>query len=449
MPSLPNLHDYVSLIAGKKFIATRDLSDFFRQIPMNVLDSDYLCYSVFNLLFRDRSQPYGVSSAPANAQYFASILLWIFDNKLLKVLRAHCVNKSNVFIDDFSFVGFSKEDVDFMIALFDQFLKELNVHISHKKSVNTTQKIIVHGLKFNLINQTVSIPPQKFSDLKELINATIKHRIISGKALDSLCGRIMHWSQLFKPLKIMCYNMISYIHDNFRNNTYNKNHFYVLPISVLLDLKYWLKFSEYAKSVTMDSILNAPSFTLCASTDASSNGGGYIFEQNWSMYKFSIQHQNNWFIAQKEAHVILSFIETFKFQLTGKSILICLDNEVFYYAMCHKWSPKRSIMIFVYEVCLLMIKYKIQIHFRWIESAVNSFADALSRFKLNDFHQLIKLYRIKIANNMTKTNYFNEFTLAHSKQINYQNDMIEYKQFINFLKIDYETRKQFEYITQL
>ncbi len=98
MPSLPNIKKYASLFLKNNYFALRDLKDCFRYIPLFSEDQQYVTYCLFGMVWKDCAQPYGVSSAPSNAQYFASLLIWILNNKIFK---KGCCDNTLVHIDDF------------------------------------------------------------------------------------------------------------------------------------------------------------------------------------------------------------------------------------------------------------------------------------------------------------------------------------------------------------
>ena len=80
MPTLPNLKKYVELLIKHNYASLRDLKNAFRQINLANADQEYLGYSIFGLKFMEKKQAYGISSAAANCQSFAQILIWILNN---------------------------------------------------------------------------------------------------------------------------------------------------------------------------------------------------------------------------------------------------------------------------------------------------------------------------------------------------------------------------------
>ena len=304
MPSLPNLKDYCKLLIDSSYLALRDLKDAFRQIALAKKDVGYLGYSIFGLKLLDTKQPYGISSAAANCQSFAQILIWILENKKLPTnLRQRIL----VHIDDFVMAARSKEQVAMMERLFDDLCTELGVMVSNDKTVHATQIAVLYGFRFNLIDKTVGIPENKLEKLKVFIKSTIKIGVITGRAMDTLCGKIMHWSQLFKPAKALCYNMISYSYRKVRIRLGYKTECFILPPCIVQDLKFWLQYTHLIKSVPMTRVLNLPMIQIYGASDACEYGGGFCIREKWGYYKFSDQH-SKWHIDQKEAHAVIMLL---------------------------------------------------------------------------------------------------------------------------------------------
>ena len=431
MPNIPNLKQYAELLQDKNYFALRDLTDFFRQISLATDDCDYVGYSLFNLRFRDRRQPYGVASAPANCQYFAELLLWILDNKIVPL---HLKNSSTVHIDDFVLAAKTKIGCKLLESLYDKLLNKLNVIISHKKSIHCCQKAIIYGIEWNLIDKTANIPEEKLSSFLYAIDMIIKYRVISGSALERLCGKIMSYAQLNEYSKPLCFHMITYIYNNIRCGYYSKTDVFILPLSIIYDLMFWKEYIINIKTVPINYILKTPIINITGSSDACNNGAGFIVGDKFAFYKFNDNHLN-WHINQKEAHVILTLIETLKHQLTGQKIRLYVNNATIYGALRKKWSNKQGIMMFVYEICLRMIKYKIWLHIDWISSEMNELSDALSRYDFKRFDQISLQYNIHFNKTPLDVSYVNDFTIMPNKTNHYENDMVEYKSFINSLKM--------------
>ncbi len=442
MPFIPNLKKYAKLLLNKNYFALRDLADFFRQISLAPNDCNYIGYALFNMYFRDRRQPYGVASAPANCQYFADLLIWILNNHKLPL---HLKNSILVHIDDFVLAANTKSDCKTLEKIFDDLLNELNVVISIKKSIHCCTKSIIYGIEWDLDKKTAAIPIDKFNELLKGIDIAIKYRVVSGAFLNKLVGKMMNYSQLNSYAKALCFNLMGYIYDNFRTEILSKTDFIVLPLSIINDLKFWRYYAINIQSVPISYILNIPSIDIYGSSDASNDGAGFLVGPYWAKYTFSDAHKS-WHINQKEAHVILTLISSLKHTLTGHKVCLYIDNEPIYHAMVRKWSNKPSIMMFIYEICILMIEYKIFIHASWICSAFNSFADALSRNNMKRFWDDVDCYDLDIHSNPIQTQYFNDFKFMDDPLMLYNDEMVECQQFLNWIKLPIDERLKYPFI---
>lgn len=406
MNKLPNLKTYVEMLFDKKFFSLRDLKDAFRQIKLCIKDADYMGYSIFGLKFRDRKQPYGIASAPANCQNFALAIIDILESKIPSSL----LNSTLVHIDDFIMAAKTKTNAELMFKTFDEICNLLNIKISTDKNINCTQKAVVYGFEFDLKNKTVGIPDTKYKEMIDFIDAVIKYKKISGRALESLCGKIMHWSQLRKPAKALCYNMIGFIYQHIRDKYHHKLRWFTLPECIIQDLKFWRKYAALIKTVSMDSIIYKPKYSIYGSSDACDTGAGFVIGNKWGVYKFSQKHIK-WHINQKEAHAVLMLIYNQRNYLSGKRLTLYVDNTSLFFAMCKHWSSATQLMPFIYEISLLMIKYCIEIWFEWIPSKTNVMADALSRYDFNHFYKYTKLLNLEINKKPMPLFYYSSFKL--------------------------------------
>ena len=408
MPTLPNLKDYVKLLINCNYMALRDLSDAFRQIGLSNADVGYLGYSLFGLYFLDKKQPYGIASAAANCQSFAQIVIWIMNNhKLPQHLRRNIL----VHIDDFLLAAKTKKETIFLQQAFDNLCKELHVDISHLKDVNTTQKATLYGFTFDLKKKTVGIPNEKLKRLRNFIKLTIKIGVITGRALETLTGQIMHWSQLYKPAKSLCYNLVSFIHKKIRARKSYRTECFRLPSCVIQDLKFWQKYVNLLKSVSMESIIREPAIQIVGASDACNSGGGFCVKDTWGHYKFKDCHKQI-HIDEKEAHAVIMLMENLKHILTGKKLVLYVDNAVLFHAMSRHWAGERM-MPCIYEICHIMMKYKIQIWFEWIPTDCNKLADALSRYDFDSFWKWVQIFRLQMRPFALNLKYVKNYNFNH------------------------------------
>ena len=409
IPTIPNIPKYINKLIKFNYVSLRDLKDAFRQMLLAREDTGFIQYCLFGLRFTDNRQAYGVASAAANCQHFAQILIWICENKYLSPTQR---DRLLVHIDDFLIASVSENEAIEMANRFDQMCDDLNVTVSHEKDETAIRVGVVHGFGFNLITKFVNIPDIKYHELMRAIALILKFRYLEGSAFESLCGKLMHWSQLRKPAKVLCYRMLGFIFKHIRKNPKYKRHIFWVHDQIAQDLRFWQNYAYYMRSVSMQSVLNNPSITITAATDASSFGGGMIVGPHYAKYRmsdvtnrFGINHKQM-HINKQEAHAVIMLLHNFRKELTGRNVLLYIDNQPVRFCIFKYWSGSADLMEYIQEIVLLMCVYNIGLKVHYIPSDYNTLPDALSRFEMNKFHQAVYDYNLSFDDHETVLEYY-------------------------------------------
>ncbi len=414
--SLPNIRKYIELLIDFEYVSLRDLKDAFRQLGLAEKDSKYIQYCVFGLTFKDNRQAYGVSSAAANCQHFAEMLIWIVENKFLKPEQKQQIL---VHIDDFIIAAHSESECIAMTNNFDQMCSDLNVKISHEKDENWIQKGIVHGFGFDLASnpKLAFIPEHKFKELIDVLILCLTHRFVTGEALESICGKIMHWSQFRKYAKVLCYRMLAFIFRYIRKNKHLKSHIFYVFDELAIDMRFWLKYCWYLRIVTMESILYTPSITVIASSDACDTGAGFVIDSHWAYYDFSNtpnkygKIHSEMSINYQEAHAVLMLVNNFRHTLSGRTCLIFVDNKSVLWSLIKNWSTSSALMEYIQEIVLHLCIFRIGLRVEFIPTEMNGYSDALSRGQLQRFHGLVRECGAIMDRNPTPLRYYSHLKL--------------------------------------
>ena len=191
------------------------------------------------------------------------------------------------------------------------------------------------------------MPPKKLVSLRRFIKSTLKIGIITGRALETLCGKIMH---------------------------------------------------------------SQPSIHVVGTSDACNEGAGFCINKTWALYKFKQTHKNKLHIDEKEAHAVIMLLHNLRKELTGKKLILMIDNSELYHAMRRHWAGERM-MLSIYEICFVMMECKIQVWFELIPSSCNKLADSLSRFDLNTFWKWVGINQITVNPTPKTLTYINKFKM--------------------------------------
>ncbi len=141
-------------------------------------------------------------------------------------------------------------------------------------------------------------------------------------------------------------------------------------------------------------------------------------------------------------HAVLTVVNTFKDKLTGKKLVLYIDNSTAVASIRKKWSNSMQIMMFIYDLCILMIKYKCLIYVDWISSNSNGVSDALSRCNWDTFWNIVNLYQMTINPLPTTSLYYNNFRFINNDKYMENKFINEYNEFAQFLNLPFNTRLQ-------
>jgi len=415
--TLPRIKTYIQLLIAFEWVSIRDLKDAFRQLGVATIDCEWITYCVFGMRFHDNKQAYGVASSAANCQHFSEILIWILEKHFLTKEQ---IDRVLVHIDDFIMAGHTKGECMKMGRQFDEMCRKLGVEISHNKSEDAIQQGVVHGFGFDLVSKMVNIPNLKLCEIVHAIVLCLKYRWADGSALESICGKLMHWSQFRKHAKVLCYRLMTMIHTMIRKDKHLRTEAFYIHDCVARDLMFWLKYVLFMREVSMESILHTPSITITACTDASSTGGGFVVGPHYGAYEF-VDSDNAYGINHKamhinlqEAHAVIMLLYNFRKILTGQKVLLYIDNKAVMYSMFRNWSGSLQLMEYIHEIVLLLCVYKIECHVDYIESDMNDLSDSLSRQKFKRFKKVVREWGLTVDRERTPLTYYPELHLLRN-----------------------------------
>ena len=418
---LPQFEEYVAQLYPYSFASLRDLKDAFRQLLLALEDREYIQYSIFALQFRDRCVAYGEAGAAACCQQFSTLIIWICENKLPEFQDKK--DRMSVHVDDFLIVANSTTECAILTAAFDRLCKELGVKISVEKNEDSIQTGVVHGFGFRLAGdvKTVFIPADKAADIIYGCLVLLKTKKATGEALESLTGKIMHWSRLNRRVKVFCAHGIRLLHEEVRKLDKYEKPYVVFSVQEtwLRDIALFLRYFLLIREVTMESILFEPSITIIAASDACVTGGGYVCANNWCSYLFDTaanidgRTHAKMHINLKEAHAVLMLIYHNRRMLTGRKLWLLIDNQACMYGIIKAWSPSRALMDFVQEISLMLMHFCIDIRVDYIPSELNTLADLLSRGKRDQCIEWFDAFGWE-ANEIKGGEYYESLRIMHS-----------------------------------
>ena len=398
IPTMPKLRDYARLMAGKNWLAMRDLKDAFRQLALHRDEWKYCGYSLFGLWYVDRAVAYGVSSAAAACQRFSELVARIFTNVSIRPRAnrrdvSHCTANILAYIDDFVLAAVEHADVRELERRFDLLLRHLRVQQSHHKRIRVRASGIAYGWHWNLRTQRVSIPTEKLEDMKRHVLFVIYHRTMNVRMLKSLNGRIMHYSQISGLAKACLWHSTQVVCRILDQRGYSDDDIIHVPISIVRQWCFWYLLLPHISTAPIASLLTTPSVDVYGSSDASTTGAGYIVGPYWAHYLFPAGTCDGWHINHKELHVLLTMVRNLGLTYHGRYIHMYVDSQSVVGSFARRWSSSPHQMSLLWELLLTMHQYRMLLYLEWIPTYMNIAADHLSRQRIDDFHHHIDIHQ--------------------------------------------------------
>jgi len=253
--------------------------------------------------------------------------------------------------------------------------QDIGIPIKVEKTVFPTTKIIFLGLELDSIEMEIRLPDDKLCKLRDKLKYFKNKKKCTLQELQSLIGLLNFACAVVRPGRAFLRRIID-LTLGLKCPTHRRR----LTKEARADLSAWSLFTESfnGKSLFLnDHWMNSEQ--LCLYTDASNLGLGGVFGNKWFAERWPV----NWLqyhITIRELFPIVLAIHLWGRNLQNKCVQFHTDNMAVVYIINKQTSKDPTIMKFVRQFVLLILKYNIMFKALHIEGAKNKAADQLSRF---------------------------------------------------------------------
>ncbi len=200
---LPSPRDLCHLIRkhGKGcYLYSADIARAFRQLPLDPADWSLTCIQDGRNFFIDVSIPFGMRWASYCCQRVTNLIL-------------HHLNKQRnallCYIDDFCGVAVGHQQAQADFHRLRSLLRELGIQEAEHKACLPSQCIVWLGLEFNTIDMTVSIPPPKLQEIRDMLYGWKQKTTATISELRSLLGKLLHVAQCSNPARLFLNRLLA------------------------------------------------------------------------------------------------------------------------------------------------------------------------------------------------------------------------------------------------
>ena len=374
-----SIDEVTSLLKPNGWMAKVDLRHAYRSVPIS---QDSWSGTGLKWKFSDTNRPtymydtrlpFGASPSPGIFQKLTK--------SVTRMLKRRGFKAICVYIDDFIIIADTYSEC---LAAFKELLSillKLGFSISWRKVVPPTQCLTFLGIEINSIKETISMPSDKLSSLKDDIVTWIDRKKATKREMQQLIGKLNWATKVIRASRPFVRRLIDLM------CTMKKSfHRVRLTAGVRDDLK-WLAATCVEFNGTAVWLSKPPEPKHAMSTDASMSGGAAFLEGKWFYVNWEQDYPEmaDKHINLKELYTVLLAVRKWYKLFKNKLILLEIDNMMCVYCL-KKGSSKNPLATkFIREIYTISALNNFAFSVRYIKSKDNVMADALSRLDNCEF----------------------------------------------------------------
>ena len=369
--TLDNCIEIIAKLGQGTLLAKSDVQNAFRILKVNKLDYRLTGFSFDGAIYWDKNLPFGCSVSCQAFEDLSKAIQWILQEKLGVKYVSHI-------LDDYMFFG--KKNTSQCSNYLQAFLllaDSLGVPVKKSKTFYPCTKLELHGITVCTETMTMSLPPEKVEKAVVMIKNMLSSQKTTLSKIQSLTGLLNYCTKIVPPGRAFLRRLY-----DLTIGLERQNHHVRVTASVKADLRVWLSFlAQFNCKAIITREVWLEEHVLHTYSDSSGKGWGAFFGRNW----FNGHFPDNWAkvnIAIKE-FVALYFAWKLWFS-NEKNVWVefhC-DNQSVVFNLLNQTSHLEQIMVLMREMVLTSMYNGLQIKATYIRSKLNSVADKLSRFQV-------------------------------------------------------------------
>ena len=362
-------------------MAKADIQDAFRLLPIREKDHHLLGLTFEGVIMYDKFLPMGASCSCQTFERFSKALHWILSNKF---------SVSNVvhILDDFMFFGRAKTNIcSNALSAFNTLANSINLPLKHQKTVPPTTTATLFGIEIDTIKGEMRLPQEKLDNLRSLLNKATQCSKMTVRNFQSLLGHLNFACMVVVPGRAFMrrlYNILC----NLKNP--KPFHFLRFTKEAKKDIAAWNIFmaSEFkGKNFFLNPSLTESSAIELFTDAATSTGCAGVYKTQW----FTIKWPSAWRlknITLLELYPIWVCLELWGYLLRNHQIRFRSDNLAVVYIINKQSSKDPELMSMMRTIVLLVMKHNINLSAVHIPGILNTTADLLSRFQIEQARRI-------------------------------------------------------------
>lgn len=356
-----------SALEGSRWAVTLDLADAYFHIPIHKRAQHYLRFVVQDTVWQFRALPFGLSTAPF-------LFTWVL-RPFLSVLRQQGI-RIHAYLDDWLIHNPNKQILLQHLKITMEMACKLGFQINLKKSMtDPCQTFCYLGIEFDLKQQIVRTPKDKFFNIKELVQELLHRPESPVKLWARLLGKLAFIAPLITQGRLHTRKLQQHLRMNWNFDWTKRNTLIPLSPQIQQTLHWWLQ----ENNVRAGRTLSLPPSSGTLFTDASSEGWGAHFEEHMVSGVWTKQ-QTQLHINHLEMMAIIYALHNLQNILKDRTITIATDNSTALGYIRNQGGTKSPQLTALTEQFFQQVDFlNLKFHCRHIPGRNNILADQLSR----------------------------------------------------------------------
>ena len=364
-------------------LANIDLKDAYKSVGVRPDDWHLLGFSwdlpgVGPRLYFSRVLSFGLRSAPALFDQFASAVeaFMVHEGVDSQIIR---------YVDDFLVVSSSPSQAREDIAKMVRVARLAGFVIQDEKVTGPTRIIQFLGIVIDLDRNELRISEERVSEVKAMLTEWADRTSASKRKLLRLVGKLAFAARVVRSGRAFIGRLIA-----LAKSVKPLHHHVRLSAAARKDIQWWRDcLDAHNGTSTLAVDWDSPD-VLHVYTDASGTGCGAVWDRHWfaltytGQMAFALNYSINW----RELHVAVRALATWAADLADQRVIFHIDNSAAGCIISRLYTPIADLMELLRQWCLILERHRIRVAVKYIATADNTLADALSRGDIAKFAQL-------------------------------------------------------------
>lgn len=386
--TFPKIEDYKMMIlkSGQgAYMWKRDLSRFYLQLPADPTEFNRICLIWRGLFFFFLGLAFGLRHSGLQGQRVTDAITWILRRLGLEADDEKPYQACN-YVDDIGGVEATKKRAMAAFEKLGWLLSDLGLGESLKKAEPPTTQITYLGVQFNSEEMTMSVPPDKITEIKAEIGRWVRRTTITKKELQSLLGKFFWVAKVVKYARAFMGRLLAQL----RSLASKKDsHKVKLTDESRKDILWWRTYLDRFNGISMivnddpipltfQQLLDSP-YDIYAGDATPTGGGGWHGAEYWSEELPDHLKDPQLPIHLKEFWVLIVSAKLWGDTWTGRCIVLYCDNDSVCDTLVHRKPRDPGLLSLLREFLHLVVVKKFFPVVRKIGTDDNILADHISR----------------------------------------------------------------------